>query len=864
MLAALIATAALLQAAEPQPIDGSAVQALMPAVRFESFSNGLRVAVVEDHALPLVSVQLWYRVGSAYDDIDNPGLCHVTRTIVEHREDAALRLRAAGVRFESKTLRDACYFSSVLPPNFLEYVLDIEAARMTAFEVTPAMVKTGLNAAARDLNILRESDADRAEEYQRPLWRAMFPKHPYQHPPGLVADSLRDLTPADVREFLDRWFVAGNATLLVTGDVSTIKVLEQVRDRFAKLPWKDAPRRTYTESPGAEVIEIEVATRTTPFVRIAFLTPRMGAFENAAIEVLLHSLLNGIDGPLHAELVKEGYPWPVGWTSEKWQDAGLVTLWLHGVPQRDGAPAWRDDPKENRKIIRKWLALIDRYLAKARTHSSDPVRHNRARALAAADRWSARLDFGDRAVERARNEVVAGDLLLMDFGVAQIERVSVADVQRAARLLSESRRVIAYYRPDAAGTVPLAPRPIRALRKVIGAGQVLERLAAHASNLPPVIAPRIHPRVESRTAGDIPVTVCTLPGSNWAGVALLEWWPGEDDRHVWVLPAPRPVETDIRGLRGKAIDYATYHGAVRQHVLPHLYGHGGPNGEFVTVETDKALAMLEWLVQVMSDERSGAAPRPTASWPVEVFAIGELTSQAVVDSLKSTLGQLAGPLTAPRQDDSNHHSRPHKLDAGRTNRRPRIEMKAHTDEAPLGFFSALLVWDSVPDRQKLSPTQVRTLAILLGRTPHDSPWIGVDADSAMQRWVLSDNAIDASGSMRSSDVEAVALAWLARFEEIRSGAVPRNQVQYAQRLAQVERLVRLSGPSSILEEIVWQQGDPWKFDEHDTAAEIRARLQRACESASVTIQAFGVDEASAKRLRARSEELNDAPAGNRP
>ena len=176
-----------------------------PAPRVERLDSGLRVVIVEDHSLPLVSVQLWYRVGSAYDALGSPGLCHVTRTILEHRDDAALRLRAAGVRFESRTLRDACYFASVLPPNFLDYVLEIEAGRMPPLRTTPEMLATGLAAAARDYG-LEPDDPEKLAE--RRMLAAMFPNHPYQHPPGFVAESLRKLEPEDVDEFLERWFVS--------------------------------------------------------------------------------------------------------------------------------------------------------------------------------------------------------------------------------------------------------------------------------------------------------------------------------------------------------------------------------------------------------------------------------------------------------------------------------------------------------------------------------------------------------------------------------------------------------------------------------------------------------------------------------
>ena len=161
MLTACLAVIALGQPFAAQP-------------RMERLDNGLRVAIVRDHTLPLVSVQLWYRVGSAFDDPKNPGLCHVTRTILEHRDDAALRLGAAGVRFESRTLRDGCCFASVLPPNFLEDALQIEAERMRPLRTTPEMLAGGLAAAARDYG-LQPDDPDKLAERQ--MLAAMFPKH---------------------------------------------------------------------------------------------------------------------------------------------------------------------------------------------------------------------------------------------------------------------------------------------------------------------------------------------------------------------------------------------------------------------------------------------------------------------------------------------------------------------------------------------------------------------------------------------------------------------------------------------------------------------------------------------------------------
>src|SRR5262252_8475185 len=48
----------------------------MPDVKEATLDNGLRVLVLEDHRSPVVSVQLWYRVGSRNERPGATGLAH--------------------------------------------------------------------------------------------------------------------------------------------------------------------------------------------------------------------------------------------------------------------------------------------------------------------------------------------------------------------------------------------------------------------------------------------------------------------------------------------------------------------------------------------------------------------------------------------------------------------------------------------------------------------------------------------------------------------------------------------------------------------------------------------------------------------
>ena len=114
--------------------------------------NGMQVVLLEDHTRPLISAQLWYRVGSADDDPNLPGLCHVVCTLLELRGDTAHPPPARMARVAAHTLRDACGFTSVIPARaeLLDDALQAEAQRMANRPASPSEIARALACVTRD------------------------------------------------------------------------------------------------------------------------------------------------------------------------------------------------------------------------------------------------------------------------------------------------------------------------------------------------------------------------------------------------------------------------------------------------------------------------------------------------------------------------------------------------------------------------------------------------------------------------------------------------------------------------------------------------------------------------------------------
>ncbi len=631
-------------------------QPLEPPPRFERLTNGLRVCLVADNALPLVSVQLWYRVGSADDPADQPGLCHVLRTLLEHREQAALRARAAGLHFESRTLRDACSFETVLPadPNYLAFVLDLEAARMRPLTVTRETLADAMDAAERCspavCSARSDGDGDGPEIEPR-LLSALLPEHPYRHLPGTLAEPVRKVSAELAGGFLARWFVPGNATLLVIGDVQPDEVMEMIRQRFGGLSLAEPPRRPERRTPDGgfaiERIERGEDSPDSSALRFAWLTPPAASIENAALDVLMQRLCNPVDGPLYQRLIEAGFG-AVRWRRESWREAGVLVI-------------------EVRPGLEEAGPIIHRELERAATERPTEIEFNRARNLAAGAVLEGRSGFAARARRLGEHEVIGGDVLLAEFELPRVQRIAVGAVQAAARALLQAwAGMDKQERPapasqsgepqggqEACGTRAEGDHP---MTQPPGEGtseptpeQILDLLAAHAPALP---------MVRAAEQGSSPIS---------DGVSVIRA-AGAELATVAALGGPRPLSvTELRvrlaagSMRHSAAelrDYLSYH-AIRPGSLEGAAALLGPKdrvaamlevwGELLFEPVLDEAALEAACRMILAEQRSGAPARCADGIVENVWITGsERIVPATILGWQQEMVQMVNGPTSPR------------------------------------------------------------------------------------------------------------------------------------------------------------------------------------------------------------------------
>ncbi|MDP7618727.1 MAG: pitrilysin family protein [Dehalococcoidia bacterium] len=287
----------------------------MNSISFEKWtlSNGLDVIVHEDHALPIVSVNVWYHVGSKDEEPGKTGFAHLFEHMMfegskHHNKSHFDALQKVGATLNGSTNGDRTNYWENLPSNHLELALWLESDRMGflldaidqgRFDIQRDVVK----------NERRQSYENRpygASSLR--LLEAVYPApHPYHWPTIGYHEDLDAATLDDVSAFFRLYYGPSNASLAITGDLDTSEARDLVDRYFAGLePAPTVPRVVHADSPLAGFTSLTLHDRVTlPRVTMAWPTVPRFHKDEPALSILAAILGDGKSSRLHRSLVYE-------------------------------------------------------------------------------------------------------------------------------------------------------------------------------------------------------------------------------------------------------------------------------------------------------------------------------------------------------------------------------------------------------------------------------------------------------------------------------------------------------------------------------------------------------------------------------
>ena len=279
-----------------------------------TLSNGLDVLIHEDHALPIVAVNVWYHVGSKNEVPGRTGFAHLFEHLMfegsQHYDRGYFHpLQEAGASLTGSTNADRTNYWEVVPTNALELALWMESDRMGY--LLPALTEAKFGN-QRDV-VLNE----RRQNYEnRPyglagmaIVSALYaPDHPYHWLTIGEAADIRAAQIDDVRAFFQRYYHPANASLALAGDIDEQTGLALAERYFAEIPGGEKPGDVVVSRPEPPPEEIRLVLEDRvelPRLYLAWHSPGLFAQGDAELDLVGEVLSSGKTSRLYRALVYE-------------------------------------------------------------------------------------------------------------------------------------------------------------------------------------------------------------------------------------------------------------------------------------------------------------------------------------------------------------------------------------------------------------------------------------------------------------------------------------------------------------------------------------------------------------------------------
>ncbi|PIQ26381.1 hypothetical protein COW36_14640 [bacterium (Candidatus Blackallbacteria) CG17_big_fil_post_rev_8_21_14_2_50_48_46] len=412
-----------------------------------TLANGLKVLLVENHAAPVVSTLIVYRVGSRNEAVGYTGSTHFLEHMLfkgtptfnkQKGTQIAQTLQSQGARFNATTWLDRTNYFETLPADQLDLALRLEADRMRNSFIADADRQSEMSVVRNELE-RGENNPDRVMWQQ--LFSQSFLAHPYHHPTIGWRSDVEGVPTARLKKFYQDFYYPNNATLILVGDFESKKALGMVNQHFGPLEASKEPiPEVYTQEPPQQGERRFTIQRpgTLGIVNMGFHVPPLAHADSYALDVLDALLSKGVTSRLHQALVEKQLAVSASSSNVQLRDPGLFVVsakLASGTPHEKGEKA---------------LWAVIESLQKTPPSQAEL---EKVKAQIKAQSTFSRHGTLELASDLGEYEAMADWRYMVSY-LDQIAKVTPAEVQRVAKTYFQPQnRTVGWFVPQAANEV---------------------------------------------------------------------------------------------------------------------------------------------------------------------------------------------------------------------------------------------------------------------------------------------------------------------------------------------------------------------------------------------------------------------------
>jgi len=208
-------------------------------ITFPPLANGLKIVLRENHALPIVAMEVVIHTGAAAE-AGMPGVAHFLEHVsfegtvhFPNRFGAQYALECRGGFSNAITKRDIIRYNGSVASDQVSVLSKV----LADIVLHPLLSDQSVTAQRAVITAECEHQQfDPVTELVNAAYASTCAEHPYGVAPVGSLQDIARVTPTMVRDFHAHWFVPNNMTVVLVGDISVARAQAVVQEAFSDVP----------------------------------------------------------------------------------------------------------------------------------------------------------------------------------------------------------------------------------------------------------------------------------------------------------------------------------------------------------------------------------------------------------------------------------------------------------------------------------------------------------------------------------------------------------------------------------------------------------------------------------------------------
>jgi len=229
-------------------------------VRRDSLLNGLQIITLERAGDATVKCDLIIRAGAIFDLAGKTGVAALTQeTLLAVNPQLKEEIESLQGKIDWGLNWDTTWFHIETPANNFDSVFEILGRLLVVENVRPDAFKRAHQERLEKIKSVKPAPAEQADEA---FLKAVYGDHPYGHNVGGGEATVSGIKQADVYDFLKRFYIANNVSVVVVGNITHDRAMRPFRAFFGG--WAKGQSVPATFRQPAQTVELKLVKVEVP------------------------------------------------------------------------------------------------------------------------------------------------------------------------------------------------------------------------------------------------------------------------------------------------------------------------------------------------------------------------------------------------------------------------------------------------------------------------------------------------------------------------------------------------------------------------------------------------------------------------